>query len=261
MQAILDRYRVGVGVVDVTVQQAQPPEQVQAAFEDANKAAQDRERLVNEGRAYANDVIRRARGTASRLQQEAEGYRDRVIATAEGDASRFKQVLTEYSKAPAVTRERLYLDTMQQVFANTSKVLSIRAATATCCICRSIGSSSRRAPMHAPRVRRPRRAPATTAATCRRRRPRRCRPARVTGCVVATATRAADGDVAMNKIVPSCSACWSRSASRRRPVRRRPASVRGGVRARRDQEVIAKPGCTSSSRRLSRTSSTSTTGS
>lgn len=123
MQGILDRYKVGVGVVDVTVQQAQPPEQVQAAFEDANKAAQDRERLINEGRAYANDVIPKARGTASRIQQEAEGYKQRVIATAEGDASRFKQVLTEYAKAPAVTRERLYLDTMQQVFSNTSKVL------------------------------------------------------------------------------------------------------------------------------------------
>ncbi len=123
MQGILDRYKVGVGVVDVTVQQAQPPEQVQAAFEDANKAAQDRERLINEGRAYANDVIPKARGTAGRLQQEAEGYKQRVIAAAEGDASRFKQVLVEYSKAPAVTRERLYLETMQQVFSNTSKVL------------------------------------------------------------------------------------------------------------------------------------------
>jgi membrane protease subunit HflK len=123
MQGILDRYKVGVGVVDVTVQQAQPPEQVQAAFEDANKAAQDRERLINEGRAYANDVIPKARGTAGRLQQEAEGYKQRVIATAEGDASRFKQVLTEYAKAPTVTRERLYLETMQQVFTNTSKVL------------------------------------------------------------------------------------------------------------------------------------------
>ncbi|MEI7446319.1 MAG: FtsH protease activity modulator HflK, partial [Burkholderiales bacterium] len=123
MQSIADRYKAGIGIVDVTIQQAQPPEQVQAAFEDANKAAQDRERLINEGRAYANDVIPKARGTAGRLQQEAEGYKQRVIASAEGDASRFKQVLTEYSKAPAVTRERLYLDTMQQIFANTSKVI------------------------------------------------------------------------------------------------------------------------------------------
>jgi len=122
MQSIADRYKAGIGIVDVTIQQAQPPEQVQAAFEDANKAAQDRERLINEGRAYANDVIPKARGTVGRLQQEAEGYKQRVIASAEGDASRFRQVLSEYSKAPQVTRERLYLDTMQQIFANTSKV-------------------------------------------------------------------------------------------------------------------------------------------
>jgi membrane protease subunit HflK len=123
MQEIADRYKAGIGIVDVTIQQAQPPEQVQAAFEDANKAAQDRERLINEGRAYANDVIPKARGTAARLQQEAQGYKERVIAAAEGDASRFKQVLTEYSKAPQVTRDRLYLETMQQIFSNTSKVV------------------------------------------------------------------------------------------------------------------------------------------
>jgi modulator of FtsH protease HflK len=122
IQANLDRYRSGFGIVDVTIQQAQPPEQVQAAFEDANKAAQDRERLINEGRAYANDVIPKAAGTAARLTQEAEGYRERVIATAEGDADRFRSVLVEYSKAPRVTRDRMYLETMQQVFTNTSKV-------------------------------------------------------------------------------------------------------------------------------------------
>jgi modulator of FtsH protease HflK len=122
IQANLDRYRSGFGIVDVTIQQAQPPEQVQAAFEDANKAAQDRERLINEGRAYANDVIPKAGGTAARLMQEAEGYRERVIATAEGDADRFSAVLAEYSKAPRVTRDRMYLETMQQVFTNTSKV-------------------------------------------------------------------------------------------------------------------------------------------
>ena len=122
MQSIVDRYKAGVSIVDVTIQQAQPPEQVQAAFEDANKAAQDRERLINEGRAYANDVIPKASGTAARLGQEADGYRQRVIATAEGDASRFKQVLVEYAKAPQVTRDRMYLETMQQVFANTTKV-------------------------------------------------------------------------------------------------------------------------------------------
>ena len=123
IQGILDRYKVGISVVDVTIQQAQPPEQVQAAFEDANKAAQDREGLINEGQAYANDVIPRARGTAARLIEEANGYRERVIAAAEGDASRFNSVLTEYAKAPQVTRERMYLETMQQIYSNTSKVL------------------------------------------------------------------------------------------------------------------------------------------
>ncbi len=99
------------------------PEQVQAAFDDAVKAGQDRERHKNEGQAYANDVIPRARGAASRLMEEATGYRQRIIVTAEGDASRFKQILTEYSKAPEVTRSRMYLETVQQVYANTSKVM------------------------------------------------------------------------------------------------------------------------------------------
>ena len=123
MQSIHDRYGTGILVSTVTIQNAQPPEQVQAAFDDAVKAGQDRERQKNEGQAYANDVIPRARGTASRLQQEADGYRQRVIASAEGDASRFRQVLTEYSKAPAVTRERIYIETMQQVLASTSKIM------------------------------------------------------------------------------------------------------------------------------------------
>jgi modulator of FtsH protease HflK len=105
------------------MQGVQPPEQVQAAFDDAVKAGQDRERQKNEGQAYANDVIPRARGAASRLQQEAEAYRSRVVANAQGDASRFKQVLVEYQKAPAVTRDRMYLDTMQQIFSNTTKVM------------------------------------------------------------------------------------------------------------------------------------------
>jgi membrane protease subunit HflK len=102
---------------------AQPPEQVQAAFDDAVKASQDRERQKNEGQAYANDVVPRARGTAARLIQESEGYKQSVIANAEGDASRFKQILVEYEKAPAVTRERMYLDMMQQVMGNISKVM------------------------------------------------------------------------------------------------------------------------------------------
>jgi membrane protease subunit HflK len=123
MQTMLDRYGTGILVQAVAIQNAQPPEQVQAAFDDAVKAGQDRERQINEGQAYANDVIPKARGTASRLMQEAEGYRTRIVQTAEGDASRFKQIMNEYQKAPAVTRDRMYLDTMQQVFTNTSKVM------------------------------------------------------------------------------------------------------------------------------------------
>src|SRR5205085_8366980 len=118
MQQIHDRYGTGIAVSTVTIQNAQPPEQVQAAFDDAVKAAQDRERQKNEGQAYANDVIPRARGAASRLTQEADGYKARVIANAEGEASRFKQVLLEYSKAPGVTRERIYIDTLQQVLSS-----------------------------------------------------------------------------------------------------------------------------------------------
>src|SRR5574343_618447 len=123
MQDILDRYQSGILISKVTMQNAQPPEQVQAAFDDAVKAGQDRERQKNEGQAYANDVIPKAKGTAARLLQEADGYKQRVISTSEGDASRFKQVVTEYAKAPEVTRQRMYLDTMQQIYSNTSKVM------------------------------------------------------------------------------------------------------------------------------------------
>ena len=123
MQENLDRYGTGILVLQVAIQNAQPPEQVQAAFDDAVKATQDRERLINEGQAYANDVIPRAGGTAARLLQEAEGYRTRVVETAQGDASRFRQVATEYARAPQVTRDRLYLETMQQIFTNTTKVM------------------------------------------------------------------------------------------------------------------------------------------
>ncbi len=122
-QDILDRYKSGILLSKITMQNAQPPEQVQAAFDDAVKAGQDRERQKNEGQAYANDVIPRAKGAAARLMQEAEGYRQRVIANAVGDASRFQQVLMEYEKAPAVTRERMYIDMMQQVLTSTSKVM------------------------------------------------------------------------------------------------------------------------------------------
>ncbi len=123
MQAMLDRYKTGLMISAVAIQNAQPPNDVQAAFDDATKAGQDRERQINEGQAYANDVVPRARGNAARLTQESEGYRVRVVETAEGDASRFRQVLAEYAKAPGVTRERMYLDTMQQIFSSTNKLL------------------------------------------------------------------------------------------------------------------------------------------
>jgi membrane protease subunit HflK len=122
-QEILDRYVTGISISKVTMQNAQPPEQVQASFDDAVKAGQDRERQKNEGQAYANDVIPKARGMAARLTQEAEGYRSRVIEQSEGDASRFRQVVSEYNKAPQVTRDRLYIEAMQQIMSNTTKVL------------------------------------------------------------------------------------------------------------------------------------------
>lgn len=123
MQLILDRYASGVLVSNVTLQAVQPPEQVQVAFDDAVKAGQDLERQKNEGQAYANDVIPKARGYASRLLQEAEAYRSMVTENATGNAARFKQVLTEYQKAPGVTRDRMYLETMQQIYSSASKVM------------------------------------------------------------------------------------------------------------------------------------------
>ena len=123
IQAQLDRLKAGIVVVNVNVQSVQPPEQVQAAFEDTLKAGQDGDRLKKEGLAYASDVIPKAQGTAARAREQAEGYKARVISEADGDAQRFNLVLAEYEKAPSVTRDRLYIDTMQQVYANVSKVL------------------------------------------------------------------------------------------------------------------------------------------
>ena len=125
MQDILDRYKVGIEIVGINLQQGgvRPPEQVQAAFDDVLKAGQERERLKNEAEAYANDVVPRAIGTASRLKQEAEAYKARIVAQSQGDAQRFRSVLTEYQKAPQVTRDRLYLESMQQIYSNVSKVL------------------------------------------------------------------------------------------------------------------------------------------
>ncbi len=125
MQQILDRYKVGIEVVGINLQQGgvRPPEQVQASFDDVLKAGQERERAKNEAQAYANDVVPRARGAASRLTEEAEGYRARIVAQAEGDSQRFRSVLAEYQKAPQVTRERMYTDAMQEIYSNVTKVL------------------------------------------------------------------------------------------------------------------------------------------
>lgn len=123
MQDILDRYRSGINIVNVTMQNAQPPEQVQAAFDDAVKAGQDLERQKNEGQAYANDVIPKARGTAARLLEEAAGYKLRVVNEAQGNASRFNQVYAQYERAPEVTRQRLYLDAQEQILSSVSKVV------------------------------------------------------------------------------------------------------------------------------------------
>lgn len=123
IQAQLNKLKAGVTIANVNVQSVQAPEQVQAAFDDAFKAGADRERLKNEGQAYANEVIPKAQGTAARLREEAAGYAARVVAQAEGDSQRFKAVLAEYQKAPGVTRDRLYIDTMQQVYSNVTKVM------------------------------------------------------------------------------------------------------------------------------------------
>ena len=122
MQTMLDRYGTGIEVMSVAIQNAQPPEQVQAAFNDAVKAGQDRERAINLGEAYMNAVIPKAQGTASRLKEEAEGYKARTVETARGDADRFTAVLTEYRKAPEVTRDRLYVDAMRGVYSSVTKV-------------------------------------------------------------------------------------------------------------------------------------------
>ncbi len=125
MQHILDQYKVGIEVVGINLQQGgvRPPEQVQSAFDDVLKAGQERERAKNEAEAYANDVVPRAVGAASRLKQEADGYKSRIVAQAQGDAQRFKSLVTEYQKAPQVMRDRMYIDAMQQIYSNTTKVL------------------------------------------------------------------------------------------------------------------------------------------
>ena len=122
MQDMLNRYRTGIEVMNVAIQNAQPPQQVQASFNDAVKAGQDRERQINEGQAYANDVIPKARGTAVRLVQEAEAYKAKVEQTAQGDADRFSMILKQYEDAPVVTRDRMYIDALEQIYSNVTKV-------------------------------------------------------------------------------------------------------------------------------------------
>ncbi|WP_460481556.1 FtsH protease activity modulator HflK [Comamonas humi] len=125
MQTILDRYKIGVEIVGVNLQQGgvRPPEQVQASFDDVLKAGQEREKAKNDAEAYANEVIPRAKGTASRLMEEASAYKERIVAQAQGDAQRFSSVYAEYQKAPTVTRDRMYIETMQQVYSSVTKVM------------------------------------------------------------------------------------------------------------------------------------------
>lgn len=123
MQEILNLYKTGIEVQEVAVQNVQPPDQVQDAFEDAIKARQDRERKINEGQAYANDILPRAQGQASRIVKEAQAYRESTIIRAQGDSSRFLQLAAEYAGAPAVTHRRLYLETMEEVMGRANKIM------------------------------------------------------------------------------------------------------------------------------------------
>jgi modulator of FtsH protease HflK len=123
MQSILDNYKTGILITSVSRQKGAAPEQVKEAFDDVNRAQQDYQRLINEGQSYANEVVPKARGNASRLAAEAAGYKLKVESEATGNASRFEQILTQYNKAPEVTRQRLYLDAQEQIMSNTSKVL------------------------------------------------------------------------------------------------------------------------------------------
>ena len=123
LQTILDRYNNGLLVTSVNLQDAQPPEQVQEAFFDAIRAREDQDRLIKEAEAYSNEVIPKARGGAARITEDANAYKAKIVATAEGDVSRFSQILNEYQKAPEVTRERMYIESLESVMTKTSKVL------------------------------------------------------------------------------------------------------------------------------------------
>jgi membrane protease subunit HflK len=122
-QELLNIYKVGLLITTVNMQDAQPPEPVQAAFSDAVKAREDKQRLINEAQTYANDILPKSRGKAARILEESKAYKSKVVSKSEGEASRFGQILAEYTKAPKVTKERLYRETMESVLANTSKVV------------------------------------------------------------------------------------------------------------------------------------------
>ncbi len=123
IQSVMDAYKAGILITSVNLQDAQPPEQVQGSFEDAIKAREDKQRLINEAEAYANDVVPKARGAASRIVQEAEAYKEKAMAQAAGDISRFSQLLTEYKKAPAITKQRMYIETMESVLEKSNNVV------------------------------------------------------------------------------------------------------------------------------------------
>jgi membrane protease subunit HflK len=123
IQRMIDRYKLGADIVGVTMQSVQPPDQVAAAFEDANKAQEERARSRSEAQAFADDILPQAKGKAARLLQDAEAYRAMVVSVATGNAARFDKIVAEYAKAPAVTRDRMYIETMQQILSSTSKVM------------------------------------------------------------------------------------------------------------------------------------------
>ncbi len=123
IQEVIDNYQTGLMVISVNMQDAQPPEQVQHAFDDAVKAREDQQRLINESQAYSNDILPRARGASARQIEEASGYKEQVVARAEGEAARFESILAEYKRAPEVTRQRLYIETMEEVLSKSSKVM------------------------------------------------------------------------------------------------------------------------------------------
>ena len=123
IQTAMDDYRAGITVASVNLQDAQPPEEVQGSFEDAIRAREDKQRLINEAEAYSNEIIPKARGAAARLLQEAEGYSTEKVAKAKGETERFEQLLVEYEKNPAITRKRLYLEAKERLYSGANKIM------------------------------------------------------------------------------------------------------------------------------------------